>query len=90
MSRFVWLDQFTCQSLIDFSIISAGCKPAQCCNTWNLKPWIYSQLNRLPILQDVVKCIIEVLVCRRDTRDRYDLFTVATCKGTTVVRYVKH
>ena len=71
-------------------------KCRQCCNTWNLKPWIYSQLNRLPILQgDVVKCNRSTsLICHHDTRDCHDPFTVATCKGTTVVRfkqlYVKH
>ena len=30
----------------------------------------------------------EVLACRRDTRNRHDPFSVATCKGTTVVGHV--
>ena len=31
----------------------------------------------------------EVLVCRRDTRNRHDSFGVATCKGMTVVGHVR-
>ena len=30
----------------------------------------------------------EELVCRRDTRNLYDPFAVATCKGTTVVGHM--
>ena len=58
--------------------------------SWNLKPWIYSQLNRLPHLQGgVVKFNIgEVLVCCHDIRNRHDPFGVATCKGTTVVGHL--
>ena len=63
---------------------------------WNLK-WIHSQLNRLLELEDtytyhiyeeVWSSVIEVLVCRRDTRNRHDPFAVATFKSTTVVGHV--
>ena len=48
-------------------------------------------LFTVPILQlikEVWSSVIKVLVCRRDTRDRHDPFTVAICKGTTVVGQV--
>ena len=89
---FVWPVQFTCQSLIDITIISASCKSvASTVVSWNLKPWVYSQLNCLPHLQGgVVKFDIgEVLVCHRDTRNRHDPFGVATCKGMTVIGHVR-
>ena len=59
--------------------------------SWNLKQWVYSQLNRLPHLQGgVVKFdIVEVLVCHHHTQNRHDLFGVATYKGTTVVGHVR-
>ena len=41
------------------------------------------------VYEEVWSSVIgEVLVCRRDTRNRHDPFAVATCKGTTVVGHV--
>ena len=54
---------------------------------------IYSQLNRLledtyQIYEVLLSLTGEVLVCCRYTRNCHDPFTVATCKGTTVVRHL--
>ena len=61
---FVWPDQFTRQSLIDISIISAGCKSVATSRGF----------ESVTICKEVWSNVIgEVLVCRRDTRtDRHD------------------
>ena len=42
------------------------------------------------ICEEVWSSVIgEVLLCHRDTRNRHDLFAVATCKGTTVVGHLR-
>ena len=50
---------------------------------------VESVIRRYHVYEEVWSSVIgEVLVCRRDTRNRHDPFAVATCKGTTVVGHV--
>ena len=50
---------------------------------------VESVIRGYHVYEEVWSSVIgEVLVCRRDTRNRHDPFAVATCKGTTVVGHV--